>query len=81
MASPNPLPVFKTFNMEKKLFWLVESNGDLSMTIQDISQAKEIIEGDFANESEDGKYEIDDLQYTITPKMMTQAEYENLPEA
>ncbi len=67
--------------MEKTLYWLVESNGDLSVTVQDIAQAKELIEGDFANESEGGLYSIDDLQYTVTPKMLTQEEYEALGEA
>lgn len=62
--------------MEKTLYWLVESNGDLSVTTQDIATAKDIIEGDFANESEGGKFEIDDLQYTIKPVMLTQAEYD-----
>jgi hypothetical protein len=66
--------------MEKTLYWLLESNGDLSVTVQDIATAKDIIEGDFANESEDGKFEIDDLQYTVTPVMLTQAEYEALGE-
>lgn len=67
--------------MEKQLYWRVESNGDLSVTMEDIAQAKEIIEGDFENESKGGKYEIDDLQYTVTPIMLTQEEYEALPEA
>ena len=63
--------------MEKQLYWLVESNGDLSVTVKDITEAKDVIEGDFANESEDS---IDDLQYTLTPTMLTQAEYEALGE-
>lgn len=71
----------KRNKMEKRLYWLVESNRDLSVTVQDFAQVKELIEGDFANENEDGKFEIDDLQYTITPQMMTQEEFENLPEA
>jgi hypothetical protein len=66
--------------MEKKLYWLVESNGDLSVTIKDISRAEEIILADFDVETDDGKYEIDDLQYTVTPVMMTEEEFNNLPE-
>ncbi len=66
---------------KKTMYWLIESNGDLSATVQNISQAKEIIEADFENESEGGKFEIDDLQYTITPTMLTKKQYENLPEA
>ncbi len=68
--------------MEKKIFWLVESNGDLSVTVQDLKEAGALIKGDFANEVEgEGEAVIDDLQYTITPKMMTQKEYEALPDA
>lgn len=67
--------------MEKQLYWRIESNGDLSVTVEDISQAKVIIEGDFANESEDGQFEIDDLQYTVTPIMLTPEEYDSLAEA
>ena len=66
--------------MEKKLYWLVESNGDVSVTIKDISRAEEIILADFDVETDDGKYEIDDLQYTVTPVMMTEEEFNNLPE-
>lgn len=67
--------------MEKKLYWLVESNGDLSITVSDIKQAQTLIEEDFKSESEDGKFEIDDLQYTITPTYLTHEEYLELGEA
>ena len=67
--------------MEKTLYWLVESNGDLSVTVNDIAQVKEIIEDDFACENEDGTFDIEDLQYTVTPKMLTQEEYVALREA
>lgn len=65
---------------KKELFWLVESNGDLSVTVRDIAQVKECINADFKNESENEGFNIDDLQYTITPKMMSYSEYMNLPE-
>lgn len=39
--------------MEKKLYWLVESNCGLSVTIKDITVAKELIENDFAEENKD----------------------------
>jgi hypothetical protein len=64
--------------MNKKLYWLVESNGDLSVTVQDITTAEELIMGDYENETEGGLFDIDDLQYTITPKMLTDRQYENL---
>ncbi len=66
--------------MEKKLYWLLESNGDLSVTVENIEQAKDIIEVDFASENENGEFVIDDLQYTITPKMLTHEEYQALGE-
>jgi len=65
----------------KKIFWLVESNGELSVTVNNIQQAQILIEEDFAIESDGGTYDIDDLQYTIIPKMMTQEEFDNLEEA
>ena len=61
--------------MEKELYWLVESNGDLSNTVQTLEHVKDLIEGDFDNEEQK-----QDVQYTITPKYLTQKEYEALPE-
>lgn len=66
--------------MEKQIYWLVESNGDLSVTVPDIKSAKEIIEGDFANEHEGGIFDIEDLQYTIKPVMLTKEEFDALEE-
>ena len=66
--------------MKKKIFWQVESNGDLSVTVNDLSRVEEIIKADFVNENEGGEYDIEDFQYTVTPVMLTQEEYENLPE-
>jgi len=71
----------KLKEMEKTLYWLVESNGDLSVTVNDITLVKEIIEADFANESEDGVFDFAELQYTVTPKMLTKEEYEAFGEA
>lgn len=61
--------------MEKKLYWLVESNADLSNTVQNLEQAKELIQGDFDNEEEK-----EEVQYTITPTYLTDEEYEALPQ-
>ena len=64
--------------MEKKQYWLVESNGDLSITCTDLETVKDLIEADFEDfdlEDQDG------LEYTITPVWYTDEEYENLPEA
>jgi len=63
--------------MEKKLYWLVESNSDLSVTTSRIEDCQTLIENDF-KENSDG-YDVEDFQYTITPLMLTQEEYDNLP--
>lgn len=64
----------------KKLYWLVESNCDLSVTVENIEEAKAIIEADFANENEYGEFDIEDSQYTIIPQMLTEEEYKDLGE-
>ena len=61
--------------MEKKLYWLVESNADLSNTVQTLEQARELIQGDFDNEEEK-----EEVEYTITPTYLTDEEYEALPQ-
>lgn len=63
--------------MDKKLYWLVESNGDLSVTCT-ADAIKDLIEGDLENTPSD---EREDVEYTITPVWLTDEEYENLPEA
>jgi len=63
--------------MEKQLYWLVESNGDLSVTCTNLGQAQSLMENDFDSLNEDEKEE---LQYTITAQWLTQEEYEALPE-
>jgi len=60
--------------MKKKLYWLVESNWELSSTVQNLAQAKDLIEADF--ETEVGT----PIRYSLTPKYLTDKEYENLPE-
>jgi hypothetical protein len=64
--------------MKKQLFWLVESNGDLSTTCGTLQQAMEEIEGDMEFL---GKEDSKEAQYTITPTWMTEKQYEELPEA
>ncbi len=65
-------------NMEKKTYWLVSSNGDVSVTCTNLTQCQEIIEIDFESLDQEGKEET---VYTITPLLLTDEEYENLPEA
>lgn len=63
--------------MKKTLYWLVESNGDLSVTVKELGDAKILIEGDIEGVSEE---DLEEFQYTITPVMLTQSEYEALGE-
>ena len=65
-------------NMEKKVYWLVSSNYDLSNHVPNFETAMELIKGDFDCQDEEGKKEV---EYTIKPVWMTEDEYEALPEA
>jgi len=60
---------------EKQLYWLVESNGDLSYMTKLLSDCMELIKDDIEG-IEDA--DVEEYQYTITPKMLTQKEYEQL---
>jgi hypothetical protein len=63
--------------MEKKTFWLVTSNFDLSNTVADLETVKDLIDGDYDNQSDEDRKEV---EYTIKPVLMTDEEYEKLPE-
>ncbi len=60
---------------DKNQYWLLESNGDLSVTFQEkeLPALIELLKEDF-NEEE----EKEEVQYTITPIWLTQEEYEAL---
>lgn len=64
--------------MEKKLYWQIEDNGDLSCTCSSPEECLMILEGEFNSLNDDEKEEA---QYTITPVYLTEKEFENLPEA
>lgn len=64
-----------------KTYWLVESNGDLSVTVENLEKAKALIESDFAHEKEDKDFDVENCQYTITPYQLTEEEFNNLPES
>lgn len=63
--------------MEKKLYWLLEDNGDLSVYCESPEECTMLIVGEFESLE---RSEQEEIQYTITPVWMTQAEYDNLPE-
>lgn len=65
-------------NNDKKLYWLIESNGDLSVTCNNLQQCQELLKEDF--DSLDVTEQMES-QYTITPMWYTDEEKENLPDA
>ena len=63
--------------MEKKLYWLIESNYDLSNTTAHFEDCFHLVKTDFDDLESDIQK---DMQYTITPVWYTDKEYANLPE-
>lgn len=64
--------------MEKKLYYNIQNNADLSMTVKDVNCLKNIMDGDFHDLTQE---QIEEYEYTITPVFMTDKEFRNLPEA
>lgn len=62
---------------EKKLYWLIEDNADLSAVCETPEQCLILLENDFDSLNEDEK---PDVQYTITPEYYTEQEFNNLKE-
>ena len=58
--------------MEKKLYWLVEGNTDLSFIVRDIFTAYAIMDADFKSYKNVDKKQI---KYTITANYLTEEEY------
>lgn len=61
----------------KKLYWLIEDNGDLSNTCESPKVCAELIISSFDDLEKD---EQEETQYTVTPVWLTNKEYEDLPE-
>ena len=72
----------KSINMGKKLYFVVESSYGDGATAE-LSGCMEWIKGDMeANFENSSRMPPDDQpQYTLTPKWLTDKEYEDLPEA
>lgn len=64
--------------MEKKLYYLITSNEDLSITVESINTIAIIINEETHGRPED---EVKELEFIITPVFMTEDEFNNLPEA
>lgn len=64
--------------MQRELYWLIESNGDLSATCAKLKSCYELMKTDVADlEKEDLK----EIQYSITTVWYTHEEYLKLPDA
>ena len=65
-------------NMEKKLFYSLSDNFDLSnLYLRDMQEVAEYIDNDIPNLEISDREEV---EYTIKPVFMTQDEFDNLPE-
>lgn len=64
--------------MERKLYWLIQSNGDLSITCGDLQTCMDLIKSDYDSLDYDDQPDAD---YSITPVFYTEEEYSKLPEA
>lgn len=62
---------------DKKFYWLVEDNCDLSVYVEDLTHCQMIIESNFDSLNQDEK---EYTQYTITPTWLTQEEIDEMPE-
>ena len=64
--------------MQKEIFYNLSDNADLSnLTLHDLDAVKEYIETDMGNIDPEDREKV---VYTITPVLMTQDEFDNLPE-
>lgn len=64
--------------MDKKLYYQLSDGFDVSNITMDLDGCMEWIKNDMAEKKET---DADEIEYTITPIWLTDAEYENLPEA
>ena len=63
---------------EKKLYWQIDDNGDLSNTCESPEVCLQVLKAHFDDmELEDQE----ETNYTITPVWYTDEEYQSLPEA
>lgn len=86
-SSKNWIPSWCTKNGEKarlvlqkenKLYWQIESNIDLSVTVPSLMHVQQVIHIDFNELNEE---EAHDVQYTVTPIWLTNEEYSKMPDA
>ena len=64
---------------DKKLFFQFSDGADISKVVMQLDACLEWIKSDELEKKDEN--ELSEIQYTITPVLMTDEEYENLPEA
>lgn len=64
--------------MEKKLYYKLSDGADVSGIVMELSGVMEWIESDMRGVPEE---DLKEFEYTIQPVMMTEEEFNNLPEA
>lgn len=64
--------------MEKKLYFKFSDNADVCEAVTDLSGAMKWIESDISEHTE---FEVEEIQYTLTPIWLTDEEFNNLGEA
>jgi len=62
----------------KRIYYVIESNHDLSITVKSTACLKNIMESDLEGLTES---EIEEFVYTVTPVLMTKKEFDNLQDA
>ena len=64
---------------KKKLYFKFSDNGDYSGIVMSLSGVMQWIKAEELDKKPEE--EIEDIQYTLTPIMLTDRQYKNLPEA
>lgn len=64
--------------MDKKLYYQLSDNADVSNITMELDGCMEWIKNDMAEKTE---LEADEVEYTLTPVWLTDDEFENLTEA
>lgn len=64
---------------KKKLYFKFSDNGDVNNVVMDLSACMAWIKNDNLKEKDSQELEL--YQYTLTPIMLTDEEFEKLPEA
>jgi len=62
----------------KNIYYVIESNHDLTLTVKSTACLKNIMEADFEGLTES---QIENFEYTVTPVLMTKKEFDNLQDA